>query len=218
MSSIKSFMKHIETHLQYSRKKLEGNRSSSSSLMEESQHVPPSVKELENLIQYLQSKGVNPIIVGSLAIAHHLKVTKEKVDKSFRATEDLDLFVSTNLPSPPFGWKRDQKSIGLISWISPSGGYVDFLVAGHRFPDNHINPQKLGVDKDSMEAGCPVADIAALFQLKLNSYRTKDLTDLVALAREVGIPKELRLLRLNQTQKDNLQLVDLWINTRPRDE
>lgn len=112
---------------------------------------------------------------------------------------------------------EERRKIGLISWISPSGGYVDFLVAGHRFPDNNINPMKIGVDVKSMEAGCPIADVASLFQLKLNSFREKDLTDLVALARKVGIPREIYRFKLNKTQQDNLTLVDLWIKSRPRD-
>lgn len=87
-----------------------------------------------------------------------------------------------------------------------------FLVAGHTFSDNTKNPQKVGKDSESEKMGCPVADIVSIYLLKLNSYREKDLTDLLAFARVVGIPKELDHLRLNKTQKANLSMVKIWIS------
>ena len=88
---------------------------------------------------------------------------------------------------------------------------MDFLMAGHMFPCGRKNPQKIDKDPKSEAMQCPVADIASLFLLKLNSMREKDLTDLVELAQKVGIPKTLKNQSLNEVQKENLQLVRLWI-------
>lgn len=175
-------------------------------------HIPPTDKEVESLIIYLQEKGVDPVIVGSVAVIKHLKQKgKNFKDDSLDMTKDLDLFVSSSLPNPPTGWRRDLESIGVISWISPSGGSVDFLIAEHRFPNNLKNPKKIDKDPESVLMGCPVADLRSIFELKLNSDREKDLTDLLVLARRLGIPKGLHQQPLNQTQKDNLKLVTLWI-------
>lgn len=172
-------------------------------------HFPPIGKEIEELISYLKANGVDPIIVGAFAVIKHLKMNeREFQSKDLRATQDLDVFVSSALPNPPPGWRRDRNSIGVISWISPSGGYVDFLMANHVFPDNRKNPDKIGKDSDSNEL--PVADLVSLFQLKLNSHREKDLLDLVQLARKIGIPKNIERHTLNSVQRENLELVKIW--------
>jgi hypothetical protein len=114
-------------------------------------------------------------------------------------------------PNPPNGWRRDGKSIGVISWISPMGGYVDFLIAGQNFPDNNKNLKKIGKDPESEKMGCPVADVLSVFLLKLNTYRNKDLQDLINLALKIGIPKEIERQVLNPTQKDNLTIIKLWL-------
>lgn len=175
--------------------------------------VPPNGKEVEELISYLRENGLDPIIVGSVAIVSHLRLTSQELkNQNFRHTVDVDFFVSKMLPNVPLGWRRDMQSIGVHSWISPTGGYVDFLIAGHRYPDNNQNPKEIGKDPESLKIGWPVADIVSLFQLKLNSYREKDILDLVALARKVSIPeKHLKMLKLNETQLNNLELIKLWI-------
>lgn len=203
MGQIKNFIdKYLSTYLKQSRSKMVGQP-----------HRPPTDGELESLITYLQEKGLDPIIVGSIALIKHLKPTfKEIEDGSVRLTQDIDLFVSAALPNPPMGWRHDMGSIGVQSWIAPSGGYVDFLVAGHSFPDSTKNPKKIDKDAESEKMGCPVADIVSLYVLKLNSFREKDLLDLIALARKVGIPKELSQRPLNNTQKDNLSILKLWLS------
>lgn len=199
MSQTKDFInKYLTAYLKHSRVESKG-------------HFPPTERETEELIIYLRHNGVDPIIVGSVAVVKHLNPTSDDLNKGkVRPTTDLDLFISSALPIPPPGWRRDLKSVGVISWISPSGGYVDFLVAGQRFPDNQ-NPKKIGKDPESEKMGCPVADMVSIFQLKLNSYREKDTLDLVALARKIGIPKNLDTYALNSLQRDNLTIVKLWI-------
>lgn len=175
-------------------------------------HIPPTGREVQDLISYLKNKGLEPVIVGSVAVIKHLNLASNDFNSGdFRNTQDLDIFVSQQLPSPPPGWSRDMASIGLTSWISPSGGYVDFLVAGHIFPDRHRNPQKVVKDPESASMGCPLADVVSIFKMKLNSNRTKDLTDLVAIACRIGITKDLEKEPLNSTQKENLEAVKLWV-------
>ncbi|MBA2368117.1 MAG: hypothetical protein H0V82_03730 [Candidatus Protochlamydia sp.] len=157
---------------------------------------------------------MNPVIVGSMALIKHLKPTYQELnDDEIRLTNDLDLFISqNNLPNPPIGWRRDLAACGVVSWIAPSGGYVDFLIAGHSFPDNTKNPKKIGIDPESEKMGCPTADLVSIYLLKLNSFREKDLFDILGLARKLGIPKEIERVLLNSTQKDNLDIVKLWLS------
>ena len=195
-------------------KYLSGYLNKSRSKINEGPHVPPTVIEIEQLMTFLQEKGLNPVIVGSMALIKHLKPTYQELNEdAIRLTNDVDLFISqNNLPTPPPGWRRDLASAGVISWIAPSGGYVDFLIAGHSFPDNTRNPKKIGIDPESEKMGCPTADLASLYLLKLNSFREKDLFDILGLARKIGIPSEIERMSLNSTQKDNLEIVKLWLS------
>lgn len=187
-------------------------------------HIPPNLEEVNILIEYLSEKGLDPIIVGSVAVYTHLRKKRSypkislvrQVDiaielkedvTSFGFTKDIDLFISKKLPPPPPCWKVDKASLGVPSWISPSNGYVDFLIAGHIFPDNSKNPMKIEKDAELLEMGCAIADLKSLFLLKLNSSRPKDFTDLLALAHIIGIPG--KLIPLNETQKENLELLEI---------
>lgn len=202
MTKAKDFIKtYLSDFLRKSRDDLKNNA-----------YIPPTGKEVEELIVYLQEKGVDPVIVGSLAVIKHLKQKGNDFDdNSLAKTKDIDVFVSSSLPAPPHGWRRSTESVGVISWISPTGGHVDFLIAEQRFPNNLKNPKKIGKDPESILMGCPVADLRSIFELKLNSDREKDLQDLLILARRLGIPKDLQPSLLNQTQRDNLEIVTLWI-------
>jgi len=186
----------------------------SNSRSKENMHIPPTSKEVEELISYLRSKDIDPIIVGSVALITHLKLNSQDL-KDHNPTKDLDLFISESplarLPPPPPGWSRDREAVGVVSWISPKGGYVDFLIAGHCFPGQSKIPKKITKDPEFEKMGCPVADICSLFILKLNSSREKDLLDLLSLSRKVGIPKELKKHTLNEIQRENLSLLQLWL-------
>src|SRR5262249_36510929 len=124
-------------------------------------------------------------------------------------------FVSKEPSLPPLGWKQDKNSKEL-SWISPSGGYVDFVISGKTRKDGSKNMEKVGKDPESAAMGCPVADLQTVFVMKLNSDRGKDISDLLSLARRVGIPNNLEKEELNSTQVKNLELVKQWVKLRLR--
>ena len=174
-------------------------------------HYPPNENEVQSLISYLKEKGLDPVLVGSMALIKHLKPSTEEMVNENLMTQDIDVFIKSSLPNPPVGWRRDRESLGVISWISPSGGYVDFLEANHNYPDGIRNPPEIGKDNESEKTGYPVADLVSVYIMKLNSHREKDLYDLVRLAKRVGIPKELSRYKLNKVQKDTLSLIELWI-------
>jgi hypothetical protein len=179
-----------------------------------STHVPPTPEETKKLIAYLRSKDLKPAIVGSVGILRHLGDIDVK--KSFRPTVDLDIWVQS-VPAPPPGWTVDPESPGVVSWISPTGGYVDFLTPGHEFAGSDVrNPDKIEIDSDSAMTDYPVGSWKSLLFLKLNSVRDKDLADAMALCRRFGrVPEYRELGHLNQTQRENLDLVRTWYKLRP---
>lgn len=174
-------------------------------------HVPPTPDEIRELVAYLRSKGCNPVIIGSAAIFHHLEVAPHQ----FRPTSDLDIFVHRKLPPLLPGWKLDTSSPGVTCWISPSGGYVDFMDASHRFPSGEKNPKSVGLEESSPEH-YPVAKKFDLLKLKLNSMREKDLFDAIAFCRQTGgVPDAKALGPLNTTQRENLETIRQWVAARP---
>lgn len=177
-------------------------------------HVPPTPDEVKFLIGFLRSQKLNPMIVGSVAILRHLG---PQAASGFRPTVDLDVWV-TRVPEPPQGWRRDPESPGVISWIAPSGGYVDFLTPGHEYAGTGAkNPARLEPDPESAESDFPVAHWKSLLFMKLNSMREKDLADCVSLVRALKrVPSPKELGKLNQTQRENLDLVTQWFKLRPQ--
>lgn len=181
---------------------------------ENTTHVPPNSTETRGLLDYLRGLGIDAVIVGSVGVLHYVKD-----QKNYRPTVDLDLFVKLGEKEmakiqPPAGWTRDRESQGVISWISPSGGYVDFLTAGKAFTDGAVNPVEVEVDPSSKEY--PVAKAVELFRMKLKTMREKDLSDLIGLARAIGhVPTDEELGDLTQTQEENLELVRQWYRLRP---
>jgi len=170
-------------------------------------HVPPSRPEVDELIGHLRTKGLDPMIVGSVGVLYHIGHSKD-----FRPTVDLDVWVSKDPGVPPTGWKRDPESVGVVSWISPSGGYVDFMTPGHEFPSGEKTPRSLRMHQPSKDTSYPVADVLDLIRLKLNSFRAKDLTDILALAKSIKhVPSNAEIGKLNKTQRDNLELVRQWV-------
>lgn len=182
-------------------------------LVESETHVPPTADEARALMAYLNAKGLNAMVVGSVGVLHHLRGTPE--EGAFRPTVDLDVFVrapDTRLREigPPEGWTVDAESIGVVSWISPSGGYVDFLTSGHQFPSGERVPASLEQDP-KFGKELPVAHAFELFKLKLSSMRAKDLTDLLSLAKARGLPVLSKLGKLNDTQRENYGLIRQWL-------
>ena len=181
---------------------------------EQGTHVPPTPDETKYLLGYLKKLGIETVIVGSVGVLHYVKDTR-----AYRPTVDLDLFVKISHKEmqaivPPMGWKHDLASPGVISWVSPTGGYVDFMTSGHVFPDGNTTPKSVAPDPSSKEY--PVAKAVELFRLKLNTMREKDLSDLMSLARALGrVPSDKELGPLNQTQEENLSLIRQWYKIRP---
>jgi hypothetical protein len=178
-------------------------------LCETDTHTPPTAEEVRFLIAYLRSKGVKAVIVGSAAVFHHLRSNT----RNFRPTVDVDIFVDKPLPALPDGWSKDPEALGVNSWISPSGGYVDFMQKSHEFPTGEKYPASVETQPDS-DADYPVATALDLLKMKLNSAREKDLADAIALVRSLG--KLPILNKLNRTQKDNWGLVSQWFKLRPQ--
>jgi hypothetical protein len=176
--------------------------------------VPPTPEEAKGLLSYLKQNGVEAAVVGSVGVLHYVRD-----ETNFRPTVDLDLFVQMTAEQfrkvqPPRGWSVDRAAPGVISWISPSGGYVDFMTAGHEFPGGHRGPKRVSVDPSSKEY--PVASAIDIFRMKLDSMREKDLSDMISLARAIGgVPTDKQLGQLNQTQSENLGMVRQWFQLRP---
>jgi hypothetical protein len=176
--------------------------------------VPPQPEEVKQLLAYLKQQGVDAAVVGSVGVLHYVKDASK-----FRPTVDLDLHVQMTAANfrkvqPPRGWSLDRSAPGVISWISPSGGLVDFVTAGHEFPGGGRAPSRVTVDPSSKEY--PVSTAVDIFRMKLNSMREKDLADMISLARAIGgVPTAKQLGDLNQTQGENLQLVQQWFKMRP---
>ena len=183
-------------------------------LVESDTHVPPTPEETKMLMDYLSDLGLKPAIVGSVGILHHLGPDIDPAN-DFRPTVDLDVWVP-RVPPPPPGWSRDMESIGTHSWISPSGGYVDFIEAGHAFPDGYVNPSRIEYDQPSLSGPYPVAAALTILKMKLSSLRAKDLSDSIALVRKMGrVPSAGELGKLTSTQKENMEMLQQWFKHRP---
>lgn len=172
--------------------------------------VPPSADEVQELVTYLRERNLDPLITGSAAVLKHLGPDIDS-RRDFRPTKDLDIFVKGKLPqAPPPGWTQDRSAIGVVSWLSPSGGSVDFLEAGHEFPSGVKMPRRLSPDSETHGTSYPVVGFEDLVKTKLDSDRPKDLTDLLLLIKQRGIPEHLG--GLNRRQKDNLDLAQKWLS------
>jgi len=176
-------------------------------------HVPPSAGEAIQLIRFLKDAGVKPLVIGSVGVLSYLNVDPTK---NFRPTVDLDLWVEKVPRQLPRGWTIDHEAIGVDSWVSPSGGTVDFIVPGQKFPSGGRSPKSINANPDFVDTDFPVADWVDLVKLKLNSVREKDLADVIALVRAMGrVPSPTELGSLNGDQRDNLDLVKKWFQLRP---
>jgi len=170
--------------------------------------VPPSRDEVVELISYLNKYKLDPTIVGSAAVLLHVK------DPNFRPTHDVDIHINKEaLPPLLPGWRVDKEATGTLSWISPSGGYVDFLYPSYQFPSGEA---MVKIDKQK-EGELPLADVASIFRMKLNSFRGRDFSDLAGIVRVIGhFPSEKELGKLNETQKENLEFLKQWIAAKEK--
>lgn len=214
-------------------------RSQSPLLDSDNYHTfPPSEQEISSLIEFLLSKNLDPIIVGSIAVIRYLDLPKQN-DQKYRLTSSLEILISSPLSSPLDSWKVKDSPSPIISWISPSGGKVDFFQVNDVFPIS-LTPYSVEKDKESVIAQCPIASPKSLLLLKLSSNEPRDMLDatllideigfprdleayfwtslqkenfqlIKALTKEIGIPEGIRKKRLNQSQRENLSLLDLWL-------
>jgi len=178
--------------------------------------IPPKSEEVEELILYLQHNHVDPIIIGTIAVIKHLKITDEDIHaRLFRPTHALELFITKDPPKPPEGWLIVNES-NVLSWLSPSGGCVHFL-EGKTLTEPTC-PYKIEKDLESELMGCPVANVRTIFLMNLNSDREKDIAELMSLAQRVGLPKDLNEQSLNSKQIKNLKFLKMWIKLRLKQE
>lgn len=169
---------------------------------EEITPVPPTSRELEMLVSYLLKNGVDFAIVGSVAVARYLELTKEDIHlRNFRPTHSLEVLITNTLPSPPKGWRLDEES---MRWFSLKNSHVRFVMSADIFPQEERN---IGKDPESVAMGCPVADLLTLFKMKLNSDRVKDMSELVTLIRKVGFPDNLESQLWSANQVKRLELI-----------
>lgn len=174
---------------------------------------PPTSKEVEDLIMFLQNEGLDPVISGTIALIKHLQFTEADIHaREFRPTHKLEVIISKNLPNPPSGWhiNKDFRAC----WNSPLGGRVDFV----REEEAVQFPNRVQRDPESVEAGIPVADVPTIFKMKLNSDWDKDLAELMTLARKVGIPKDIKDCLWSDRQKKNMEILIFWAKLRLSDE
>ena len=184
------------------------------SLHENETHVPPTGEETTGLIRHLRAAGSNPLVIGSVGVLNYLRHVDPKL--GFRPTVDLDLWVDSLPESRPHGWTIDLESIGVPSWVSPSGGHVDFLLPGQDMPSGTKTPSRLDPDPASAGSDFPVASWTSLLKLKLNSVREKDFADSIALVRAQGyVPTPQELGQMTRAQRENYEMLVQWFNIRP---
>ena len=170
--------------------------------------VPPTVDEVRFLMNHLESANIRNGLCGSTAVYTYL--TEALAD--FRPTLDIDVFTSREPGRPPEGWRINREAVGVTSWIAPSGGVVDFLVAGSMLPNGTTVPRNIKVVAYP-DSEFRVVALDDLVRLKLNSTRDKDLQDVIRLARSCR--SCLSVAKLNEQQRENLQLVQLWLDSKP---
>lgn len=181
----------------------------------ETSSMPPTPHEAAWLMTYLRQRHVNPKVVGGVAVVGHMAKLNRK---DVRPTYDLDVWVDRVPSNPPEGWRRDPASVGVTSWISPSGGTVDFLTPGHEYVHGK-NPSK--IDLDTSILSFPVATWQDLMRMKLMAMRSKDIPDLVALYR-VGVSRLGRNvtltdigLKVRGDEADNFDLIQRLYQAEP---
>lgn len=173
--------------------------------------IPPTSQELEELITFLHQIGLDPVIVGTLAVMKHLVVTPDDIQtRIYRPIQTIDLLLPMIPQQLPQGWQVSKESSPTIFWASPSQGYIKFLKFEDEFPEN----QNVVKDIDSVESSCPVADVETIFKMNLNSRKERDIGDLMMLTKRFGFPKNIEKHLWNQMQRKNLEFLQAWAKLR----
>ena len=151
----------------------------------------PKSNELKKIISYLSNKHLDPVIIGSLAIFKYIKLSDEDFNKrKLRLLHTINLVISKDPCTPPPRWKSLIGKTGRTFWISSAGNIFELI----KIRDLFQQPPKqfhISCDPESIQMGCPVADIFTLFLINLDSGRDRDFFDLLSLAKNVGISKDI---------------------------
>lgn len=151
----------------------------------------------------------------SVAVVKHLNLTNEEIHlRNFRPTYALDLLIFRKIPSPPPNWQVKMQTSDGVSWLSTTGGQINFLMAKDTFPEGFIKTNSIGRDPESVRVGCPIVDVKTLFIMKLNSSLEVDMSELMTLARKTKIPKEIEKELWTNRQKKNLEFIRSWAELR----
>ncbi|MGH7136499.1 MAG: hypothetical protein ACREHD_12220 [Pirellulales bacterium] len=147
------------------------------------------IDELEQIVKVLSQAKVQFEVIGGMAVNAHL-VSCQQASRAF-VTRDIDLLVQRNdLPTivqaaDAAGYKA-RKIMGGHMLIRPGqqpGEAVHMVFAGERSrSDNPLpHPAIRAESKELFGVAVPVAALPDLVQMKLNSYRAKDLVHLQTL-------------------------------------
>lgn len=167
--------------------------------------VPPTGKELYKLVGYLKQNNIDFAIVGSVAVARYLELTKQNIREGlFRPTHSLEVLAISALPAPLQGWNLIEKP---KLWFNPkTNSYVQFFNVRDIFPQE-APFNVIGKDPLSVRMGCPIADPITLFKMKLDSGLAKDILELMFLVRKIGLPRDLENQLWDKMQITRLNLI-----------
>ncbi|HJT31137.1 MAG TPA: hypothetical protein VJ783_03645 [Pirellulales bacterium] len=147
------------------------------------------VDELDQIVKVLSQAGVPFAVIGGMAVNAHL-VSSQQASRAF-VTRDIDLLVErTDLPTivraaEAAGYTA-RKIMGGHMLIRPGqqpGEAVRLVFAGEKSRSDHLLPHPVvrTENKEVFGIVVPVAALADLVRMKLNSYRAKDLVHLQTL-------------------------------------
>jgi hypothetical protein len=142
--------------------------------------------ELEQIARVLDQAGVRYEVIGGMAVNAHL-LAAQQISRTF-VTKDIDLLVQRNelseiVTAAEAAGYRARKIVGGFMLIRPgqqASEAVHLVFTGERskstspLPHPQINAEK----REVFGFVIPVAALSDLVQMKLNSYRAKDLVNL----------------------------------------
>ncbi len=147
------------------------------------------IDELDQIVKVLTEADVSFAVIGGMAVNAHL-ISCQQASRAF-VTRDIDLLVQRNdLPTieqaaEAAGYTA-RKIMGGHMLIRPGqqpGEAVHLVFAGERSRSDNLlpHPSVHAENKQLFGAVVPVAALYDLVQMKLNSYRAKDLVHLQTL-------------------------------------
>ena len=164
-----------------------GNRSHVNLLFESAMYH--LIDELDQIVKVLTEAGVPFAVVGGMAVNAHL-VSSQQGSRAF-VTRDIDLLVERNdlaniVQAAEAAGYTARKIMGGHMLIRPGqqpGEAVHLVFAGEKSRSDHplSHPPVRAENKHLFGIDVPVAALSDLVQMKLNSYRAKDLVHLQTL-------------------------------------